>query len=92
MLWHIIVKARKYVLHNKNNERHFGDNFFVNYVIFLTGKNIKLSQFIQRDKNKSQPAFIHIHGESIIFSILFCIEFWNVTWTNQIKVSTVLPM
>jgi hypothetical protein len=23
------VKACKHVLHNKNNERHFGDNFFV---------------------------------------------------------------
>jgi hypothetical protein len=23
------VKARKHVLHNKSNERHFGDDFFV---------------------------------------------------------------
>jgi hypothetical protein len=31
-------------------------------------KNIKLSQFIQHDKNKSQPPIIHIHHESIIYS------------------------
>jgi hypothetical protein len=37
-----------------------------NHVIFLTGKNIKLSQFIQHDKNKSQPPLTHIHRELII--------------------------
>jgi hypothetical protein len=45
-----------------NLEKRFGHN----HVIFLTGKNIKLSQFIQHDKNKSQPPLIHIHRESII--------------------------
>jgi hypothetical protein len=31
------VKARKHVLHNKNNDRHFGDNFFclLVYITFL---------------------------------------------------------
>jgi hypothetical protein len=28
------VKACKHVLHNKNNERHFGDNFFVRQYTF----------------------------------------------------------
>jgi hypothetical protein len=35
------------------------------HVIFLTGKNIKLSQFIH-NKNKSQQPLIHTHRESII--------------------------
>jgi hypothetical protein len=36
------------------------------HVIFLTGKNIKLSHFMQHDKNKSQPHLIHIHREYTI--------------------------
>jgi hypothetical protein len=33
--------------------------------IFLTVKNVQLSQFIQHDKNKSQPPLIQPHRESI---------------------------
>jgi hypothetical protein len=33
------------------------------HIIFLTGKDIKLSYFIQHDKNKLQPPLIHIHRE-----------------------------
>jgi hypothetical protein len=34
---------------------------------YISEKITKLCQFIQDDKNKSQPPLIHIHHESIIF-------------------------
>jgi hypothetical protein len=35
--------------------------------IFLTVKNVQLSQFIQHDKNKSQPPLIHIHRKVVLW-------------------------